>query len=195
MRTTIYRTLCLSWLCASSACTTYAGTASALTPTEIKPEAGWLAVDGVPLYRQTDEHDCGPTALSMVLDYWQPSAARLDKGALPLDRQITVGALRDLAKSRGFSAFVVAGTPDDLVFELKHGRPVIVGVAKPTLKGAITHYEVLVGMHRDTRRVATLDPARGWQQNSFSGFLSEWEPTGRVLLVLVPASETREAGR
>jgi ABC-type bacteriocin/lantibiotic exporter with double-glycine peptidase domain len=188
MRTAIFRTLGLACLCASSACTTYAGTASALTPTEIKPEAGWLAVDGVPLYRQTDEHDCGPTALSMVFRYWQPSAARVDKGALPLDRQVTVGALRDLAKSRGFSAYVVAGTPDDLVFELKHGRPVIVGVAKPTLKGAITHYEVLVGMHRDTRRVATLDPARGWQQNSFSGFLSEWEPTGRVLLVLVPAN-------
>jgi hypothetical protein len=195
MRTTIFRTLGFCWLSACVACTTYAGSASAVLPTEIKPEAGWLAVNGVPLYRQTDEHDCGPTALSMVLSYWQPSAARVDKGALPLDRQITVGALRDLAKTRGFSAFVVAGTPDDLVFELKHGRSVIVGVAKPTLKGAITHYEVLVGMHRDTRRVATLDPARGWQQNSFSGFLSEWEPTGRVLLVLVPAHEAQHAAR
>ncbi|HEX4351498.1 MAG TPA: papain-like cysteine protease family protein, partial [Polyangiales bacterium] len=170
MRIDFIRLTWLVWLAASTGCATYAGSATALKPAEVKPEAGWLAVDGVPLYRQTDEHDCGPTALSMVLRFWQPSAARVDKGegALPRDRQVSVGELRDLAKSGGFSAFVVAGTPEDLVFELQHGRPVIVGVAKQTLNGAITHYEVLIGMHRDTKRVATLDPAVGWQQNSFS---------------------------
>jgi len=179
---------CLAWLYLGTAalgCSTYTGSAETLRPRELSQTAGWLAVEGVPLLRQAREHDCGPTALSMVLAYWQPNRPGA-LGVLPDDRQVTVRELRDLARNRGFSAFVVAGKPADLVYELGHGRPVIVGVAKPTLKGAATHYEVVIGMHRDSQRVATLDPAAGWRQNSFAGFLAEWEATGRVLLVLVP---------
>jgi ABC-type bacteriocin/lantibiotic exporter with double-glycine peptidase domain len=185
-------TLSLAWLivvAAAAGCSTYTGSAKALRPRVLTQEAGWLAVEGVPLMRQAEEHDCGPTALSMVLAYWQPTQHGA-LASLPKDRQVTVGELRDLARSRGFSAFVVAGTPEDLVYELDHGRPAIVGVAKPTVQGAVTHYEVVVGMHRDSRRVATLDPAVGWRQNSFAGFLSEWQATGRVLLVLVPKASS-----
>jgi ABC-type bacteriocin/lantibiotic exporter with double-glycine peptidase domain len=185
------------WICvvaAAAGCSTYTGSAKTLQPRELRKETGWLAVEGVPLLRQADEHDCGPTALSMVLAYWQPKQPRaLD--ALPKDRKVTVKELRDFARSRGFTAFVVAGKPDDLVYELDHGRPAIVGVAKSTVQGTVTHYEVVVGMHRDSRRVATLDPAAGWRQNSFAGFLSEWEATGRVLLVLVPKTAGSEAAR
>jgi len=120
----------------TSGCSVYTGKASSLQPQTLKREAGWIAVDGVPMLRQTDEHDCGPTALSMVLRYWQPGSARLQSAH---DVQISAGELRELAKQRGFSAYVVAGTVEDLVFELKHGRPVIVGTAKETLGGALTH--------------------------------------------------------
>jgi hypothetical protein len=34
--------------------------------------------------------------------------------------------------------------------------------------------------------VATLDPAIGWRRNSVSGFLAEWDPTGRLMLVVSP---------
>jgi ABC-type bacteriocin/lantibiotic exporter with double-glycine peptidase domain len=175
----------------ASGCSVYTGKASSLQPQELKREAGWLAVDGVPMLRQTDDHDCGPTALSMVLAFWQPGSERLRSAS---DVQISAGQLRELAKQRGFSAYVVAGTVDDLVFELKNGRPVIVGTAKPTVGGAVTHYEVVIGMHRESQRVATLDPAAGYRQNSFTGFLTEWNATGQVLLVIIPAkSEARAA--
>jgi Peptidase C39 family len=171
-----------------SACGVYIGSATTLNPQALTREPGWVAVQGVPLLRQHDEHDCGPTALTMVLNFWQPqhSAQTL---ALPVDRQVSVGELRDLARARGLSSFVVAGTPEDLVYELEHGRPAIVGVAKRTVRNAVTHYEVVVGMHKGSQRVATLDPAVGFQQNSFSGFLEEWQATGRVLLVVVPKSQ------
>lgn len=70
--------------------------------------------------------------------------------------------------------------------ELEQGRPVIVGVAKPTTQDAVAHYEVVVGMHRASRRVATYDPAAGVRQNTFGGFLTEWQAAGRVLLVIMP---------
>jgi hypothetical protein len=63
---------------------------------------------------------------------------------------------------------------------------VIVGMAKPTATGAVAHYEVVVGLHVDSRRIATLDPAAGMKQNTLLGFLKEWQPTGRVLLVVLP---------
>ena len=173
-------------LCAASGCAAYTGTAQTLRPRAISEERGWLAIRGVTPRKQSAEHDCGPTALAMVLSYYRTPGLDALLANLPSDHQISVAQLRDLARSRGYSAFVVAGTPEDLVYELEHHRPSIVGVAKPTLKGAVTHYEVVVGLHRDSQRIATLDPSAGWRQNSFAGFLSEWQATGRVLLVIVP---------
>jgi hypothetical protein len=63
----------------------------------------------------------------------------------------------------------------------------VVGTAKPVIAGErAAHYEVVVGIHPQTRRVATLDPAAGVRQNSFAGFLEEWLSTGQVLLVVLP---------
>ena len=84
-------------------------------------------------------------------------------------------------------AFVIEGEVEDLVHELEAGRPAIVGTAKPTITGEhVAHYEVVVGVHAASQRIATLDPAAGLRQNSYSGFFEEWLPTGRVLLVVLP---------
>jgi ABC-type bacteriocin/lantibiotic exporter with double-glycine peptidase domain len=161
----------------------YIGSATNLPEQKFAHEAGWISVQNVPLQHQRDEHDCGPTALAMVLDFFQPER-RGEALALPHDRQLTVAELRDAARQRGLTAFIVEGTPEDLVFELSHGRPAIVGVAKPTLSSAVTHYEVVVGINKESQQFATLDPAVGLRQNSFRGFLMEWQATGRVLLVI-----------
>ncbi len=167
-------------------CSAYMGGATTLPQKDLQDEPGWVAVRGVQPLRQKDDHDCGPTALSMVLNYWQPERANEGLATLPLDRQASAGELRDAAKQRGLAAYVVEGEPDDLVHELEQGRPVIVGVAKPTTQDAVAHYEVVVGMHRASRRVATYDPAAGIRQNTFGGFLTEWQAAGRVLLVIMP---------
>jgi predicted double-glycine peptidase len=168
------------------------GGATTLPQKDLQEEPGWVAVRGVQPLRQKDDHDCGPTALSMVLNYWQPERAREPLTNLPAERQASAGELRDAARSRGLSAFVVEGEPEDLVHELEQGRPVIVGVAKPTTEDAVAHYEVLVGMHRASRRVATYDPAAGVRQNTFGGFLMEWQAAGRVLLVIMPKAGGQE---
>jgi len=151
-------------------CSTYMGSATTLSTEAFREEPGWVSVRGVQPLRQKDEHDCGPTALHMVLNYWQPDRASEPLVNLPLDRQASASELRDAARARGLSAFVVEGEPEDLVRELEQGRPVIVGVAKPTAKDAVAHYEVVVGMNRASKRVATYDPAAGVRQNSFGGF-------------------------
>lgn len=172
----------------SSACSIYSGNATTLKANEVRREPGWVYVENVPEMRQAHELDCGPTALAMVLGFYGAPDRKELITALPKEQRTSVKELRDLARRRGYKAFVVEGKAEDLVFELKHGRPVIVGVAKPTVAGHVAHYEVVVGVHRESQRVATLDPAAGLRQNSFAGFLSEWQATGRVLLVIVPPS-------
>ncbi|HKP57074.1 MAG TPA: C39 family peptidase [Polyangiales bacterium] len=177
----------------SSACSAYMGSATTLSPKTLSEEPGWVSVRGVQPLRQKDEHDCGPTALNMVLNYYQPERAREVLADLPLDRQASAGELRDAARRRGLSAFVVEGEPEDVVHELEAGRPVIVGMAKRTVGDqAVAHYEVVVGMHRGSRRVATYDPAAGVRQNSFGGFLMEWKSAGSVLLVIMPKATATE---
>lgn len=173
-------------LMASACGSVYTGSASTLKPNELLREPGWVHVEGVPELHQAHELDCGPTALAMVLGYHGGASKEALLAELPEDQRSVVTQLRDVAKKHGFEAYVMEGKPEDLVYELKHGRPVIVGVAKPTLKDAVAHYEVVVGLHRDSQRVATIDPAVGLRQNTFSGFLTEWQGAGRVLLVVIP---------
>lgn len=177
-------------LLSTSGCAAYTGTARDLTPNVWKQERGWIAVDGVPLLRQRAEHDCGPTALAMVLAYWRKAPAQIERGGLPENQRVSAGELRDRARALGFSAFVVAGTLEDIAHELAQKRPVIVGVAKPSINRAFAHYEVVVGLHPRSERIATLDPAAGWRQNSLVGFMQEWMSTGSVLLVVLPANKT-----
>jgi ABC-type bacteriocin/lantibiotic exporter with double-glycine peptidase domain len=185
------------WL---SGCAQYTGTGRALTPNVWERERGWISVAHVPLLRQTSEHDCGPSALAMVLAYWTQMAAtsapQPETGmALHDDRRYSAGELRDRARSLGFAAYVVEGQLEDILHELQQARPVIVGMAKPTLKGAVAHYEVVVGLHPATRRIATLDPALGWRVNSLAGFLQEWLPAGQLLLVVLGPTSLIESKR
>jgi ABC-type bacteriocin/lantibiotic exporter with double-glycine peptidase domain len=180
--------------CAGCAGLGYTGAARDLSSTALDSEPGWIAVRGVPLYRQQHQHDCGPTALAMVLRYWDRDAQVDALLAARDDDRRSSADLRGLARDRGFAAFVLEGTVEDLVHEISNGRPVIVGVAKPSVQGRVAHYEVVVGIHPRSRRVATLDPAAGWRQNTYAGFIDEWVTTGRVLIVVLPkTSDVREA--
>lgn len=165
----------------------YAGQAETLEPDALAQEPGWLAVQGVPVLHQAHEHDCGITALQMVLAHYGRSVPSELQAAHSVSTRWSAGELEDVAQAAGFAAYVVPGEIADLVHELRQGRPVVVGTAKPTVTGeAVAHYEVVVGIHPDRQRVATLDPAVGMQQNSYEGFLQEWVSTGSVLLVLIP---------
>lgn len=171
---------------AAAGCSTYTGGARDFSPARLTSEPGWLVARGVPLERQNGEADCGAAAIAMVVAYWQggdPDAIAGELRPAP-ERGIAAGRLRDLARRRGLAAFIVRGELGDLEREIRAGRPVLVGLVKPHGRRALTHYEVVVGLHRDKKLIVTLDPAFGWRQNEIAAFLREWSPSKRLALVV-----------
>lgn len=186
------RVLVVGVLAAASACvsSTYVGSARPFAPEELEREPGWLAVRDVPVVRQESEIDCGAAAIAMVVTYWttEPSARLLAELRPVRKPGLEAGRLRDFARRRHLSAYLVRGKLADLERELAAGRPVLVGLVKPQVRGGLTHYEVVVGFHRRQGLVVTLDPAEGWRQNDLRGFLAEWKPAANLALVVVGRS-------
>lgn len=169
-------------------CSGYLGDARSMRPEALRSEPGWVAVHDVPVVRQTGEHDCGAAALAMVLAHYQPDLVAGARLLAEGNQRISAQQIRDRARELGFVAYVVKGEPSDLLFELERGRPVIVGMAKPNIQGLVAHYEVVIGINSSSERVATIDPAEGVRQTSVGGFVTEWQGSGRVLIVIMPVS-------
>ena len=172
----------------SAAGCSYLGTAENADPAEFKREDGWIVVRDVPVVLQEAEEDCGAATMAMALAHWRVPASleTVARDCPPKPGEgIKAGALRDYARSRGFHSFLFHGTWTDFEKELSQGRPVVVGLVKPHVDGSLTHFELVVGLHPEKKIVVTLDPARGWRRNDFAGFLAEWEPAGRLTLVMM----------
>ncbi|HEY5937319.1 MAG TPA: papain-like cysteine protease family protein, partial [Kofleriaceae bacterium] len=167
------------------ACSTYRGTARDVSPAKIQAEPGWVLVRDVPYTKQQGETECGAAAISMVVSYW--TGARTDSIVTQFrpvsERGIAAGRLRDYARAQGLASYLIEGTVEDLVREIKAGRPVLVGLSKPqSRRRVLDHYEVVVGLHGDRQLVVTLDPEHGWRQNTVQGFFREWKLAGFVTL-------------
>jgi hypothetical protein len=100
---------------------------------------------------------------------------------------IAIGALRDYARQKGLTAFVIQGEMGDLINEVGSNRPVLVGLLQRHGGSALAHFEVVAGINQITRRVLLLDPARGLSEDGFDGFAAEWGAAGRPALVIVPS--------
>lgn len=154
----------------------------------LENEAGWISANGVPLLQQRTETDCGAAALGMVLAHWKSEG--FDPATVPEGR-MKAGDMRDLAKAHGFQAFLVSSSIAEIETQLAKDRPLIVGLVKPRLIGAaLTHYEVVVAIHPQRKRVVTLDPAHGWRETTVEKFLVEWEHTKRLALITFPSPST-----
>jgi ABC-type bacteriocin/lantibiotic exporter with double-glycine peptidase domain len=166
----------------------YQGTARDFDPDSLAPDPGWIVLKDVPVLLQRADQDCGAAALAMALTM---GGRRITLDEIARDcppdpeRGIRAGSLRDCARHLGFSAFLIHGRTDDIRKELAAGRPLIVGLVKPYASGKLTHFELVVGFHPERGTVLTIDPARGWRSNSLDGFLSEWDPAGRLTLVVL----------
>jgi hypothetical protein len=177
------RAALLSLVFTASACAPmYTGKSETLRADAFRTEPGWTSVDGVPELRQKNEVDCGPVALTMVAQYWQKNR---EPPPTPIAERVSAGDLRDAARAAGYRSFLVEGTLNDIEHELQQNRPVIVGMAKPTSKGALGHYEVVVGLNKERELIATHDPALGPRRYSFEAFLTEWIQAGRPLIVVI----------
>jgi ABC-type bacteriocin/lantibiotic exporter with double-glycine peptidase domain len=171
----------------------YAGSAHAITPHEVAVQAaadpGWVLVGRVPLIRQRATADCGAAALAMVLSFWTTptSVAAIDaRDPAAAAKGWRAGQLRDLALERGLDAFVISAGIDDLTREIRHGRPVVVGVVKRYGDRALAHYQVVVGINPARGLILSLDPADGWREDSFAGFDREWMPSDRLAMMVLP---------
>ena len=165
----------------------YAGGARPVSPNIIGSD--WYRAAETPVIRQHQETDCGLAALAMVAGAWGRhwSVADLDHQLPPTERGVRLGALRDLARSRGLEAYAITGTARDLEHELAQGRPVVLGLLLPyDREHNASHYEVAVAIHPRDGTVITIDPASGqWQQRSRQVLDLEWKSAGFAALVVV----------
>ena len=186
------RTNCHSWMFAIAALgfatgCGYLGSARPIETSEFDVDPGWVAVRNIQFQAQLKDNDCGAACVAMVLSHGgRPLTPEAVTAAGPSSKEgMRAADLRDYIKGRGLKSFLIHGTFDDLKTELAAGRPVIVGLKKPYVNAAWDHYEVVMAIHPEKKCVATLDPARGLRQNTYEGFLQEWEPTGKLTIVVV----------
>jgi ABC-type bacteriocin/lantibiotic exporter with double-glycine peptidase domain len=165
----------------------YLGSARDFDPCALDREPSWIALRSVPQIRQESREDCGVAAIMMMLAYWDRPVCRdqiLEACPAKPGEGIRAGDLRDFARHCGLQAYLFHGDWQDFQVELDRHHPVLVGLVKPYVFGNVSHYEVVVGFRPETREILTLDPANGWRKNSAEGFLREWEPAGRLTLVI-----------
>lgn len=170
----------------SLGCAGYASTAKEAEPSKLASEGDWIIVPRFPLVLQRGSKDCGAAALSAVLAYFgkQSSPESIEASSGRIGERLSAGELEAYARRAGLSSFVFFGTMKDVVYELGHGRPVLVGLGKPIAeKKAVAHYEVVVGYEPKKRLVLLLDPGRGWQVDTLDGFAREWAVSRGVTLV------------
>ncbi|HKE20490.1 MAG TPA: cysteine peptidase family C39 domain-containing protein [Kofleriaceae bacterium] len=174
---------------ALAGCIRFPSTARAARPEAISPARGWISVRAVEPVRQESARDCGPAAIAMVVRFWGVPLRLADATRAALlagsDRGSTLGALRDVARARGLTAFAIRADRATLQHELERGRPVVVGLLRARGDRRLSHYEVVVGIRPDSGDVATIDPAAGLGIRRWSQLAAEWDPAGRPALVVI----------
>lgn len=164
----------------------YRGSAHTVSAGELSREGGWELVRDVPYIPQATEHACGVAALAMVFEHWGIARSEVEvlRPGAAGGQGIAAGALRDLARAKGLHAFLIQGEEADLVREVELNRPVLVGLVQRYTDRSYSHYEVVTGINRSTRRVLMLDPGRGLREDDLASFTAEWQGAGRLALVV-----------
>ncbi len=178
-------------------CVSFPSTARPVEPAAISRDRGWIATGPVTPIRQQAARDCGPAALAMVARFWGRPIALHDATVVAEARSggrgARLGALRDLARRRGLTAFAIRADRATLVHELERGRPVVVGLLRARGDRRLSHFEVVVGFHPARREVATIDPAGGLGIRQWRELAAEWNPAGRPALVVLGPSGPRSS--
>lgn len=152
-------------------------------------------VSNFPLVRQQKHDDCGAAALASVLRFWgrEASPESITATVGRKNSRLRAGDMAAYARKNGLRSFVFFGTMADVEYELKRGRPVIVGLGKRIDdKKALSHYEVVVGYEPQQKLVMLLDPGRGWQVDSVEGFAEEWSRSKGVTIVMFAPEGSEE---
>jgi len=163
-------------------------TARPISASSLQQDPDWLYLAAVPAVEQVSREGCGAACLAMVLQYWghEVSPEELERECVvPGIEGIRAASLRDAARRRGLSAYLFAGTVEDVEHELRRGRPVIVGLAHPRGDAYLSHFQVVVGLHPSRQDVAVLEPAVGHlMRDALVDFAVAWGRARNVMLVV-----------
>jgi len=153
-------------------------------------------IDDVP-NRTQDTQWCGPTSLSIVLEYWLDRGARVSynkKMIKPLllgrtiDKEedgITGKDIVDMAKSLGlFAAIFHAEDLDTIKPILASDFPII--MLNRTDNEQEGHARVITGYNDKRDKLNIHDPARGVYVRSYDRVLAKWEPYGKLFVLIGP---------
>jgi ABC-type bacteriocin/lantibiotic exporter with double-glycine peptidase domain len=175
-------------------CASYRGTSKEVQPSVAVRQGSWWMVSKFPLVLQDESHDCGAAALASVLKFWgHTTTPQTIEAALGKNERLRAGDMAAYAKKAGLQSYVFYGTMTDVVYELRRGRPVIVGLGKAIgEKKALAHYQVVVGYEPEKKQVLLLDPGRGWQIDSLEGFAEEWARSKGVTIVAFLPSKPQQ---
>lgn len=167
-----------------------------------------MYVAGVPLVRQGQDYACGAACVAAVATYWGRHLGEFRLRYPQLPRDSTGSELQQVAEALGLRAFAYRGSMDDLLENLRAGRPLIVMIPKPEVTragGLISstfevwnrigprppHWVVVVGLI-EGHGVILHDPASGPLVVSRPKF-EEWWAQKDHLGVLIVASDTVRA--
>ncbi len=142
----------------------------------------------VPYIHQVGNY-CGPSALAMVLRYWdQPiDQYELANAFRPFPRKgLSSLQLKDLAARYKFAAYSFSGSTEMIVDHLSKGRPLIVALSSSRLLNQ-NHYVVLVGWDAQKRNWIVHDPADGpYRRLSEKKFIDRWNKLKNWTLLVLP---------
>jgi hypothetical protein len=150
----------------------------------------WVGPTDVPIVVASTNGSRDLAVLRAVFSFWGRSAraiAAAFEAVTPRaepDQPLLAGDLERFARAAGLTAFAFHGTFEDVVFELRAGRPVIVGIVDEGDAGERRHFEVVLACEPAARRLRSLDPARGVVERSYNGFQDEWQAAAQVTLVM-----------
>jgi len=153
----------------------------------------WLDVP----YVKQGEDGCGSAAISMLLEYWIAHGAgvdsqRADAAAIQKRlysrkvRGIRASDMQSYLRESGFRVFPLNGDWNDLLEQLKLGRPLIASLQPGNARTPL-HYVVVTGIDWQNGAVFLNDPARGkLLRVAREDFEKQWRPNRNWMLLALP---------
>ena len=152
-----------------------------------------MGPDNMPLVLEPNERARDLAALNAVFSFWGRPASAVPasshSSSVSRTEPLLAGDSERFARAAGLTAVAFHGTLEDVVYELRAGRPVLVGVTDATQSTGHHHLEVVVGCNPRARRLKNLDPARGMVERTYASFQDEWERARQLTLVMFVADE------
>jgi predicted double-glycine peptidase len=153
----------------------------------------WLDVP----YVKQSEDGCGSAAISMLLEYWIAHGAGVDSqraDAAAIQKRLYSRKVRGMHASdmqsylreSGFRVFPLNGDWNDLLEQLKQGRPLIASLQPGNARTPL-HYVVVTGIDWQNGAVFLNDPAHGkLLRVAREDFEKQWRPNRNWMLLALP---------